>query len=811
MNVFTASAIAVYLFFVIAPAALCQSTIKGRVTDASGSPAAYTNVLLIHAADSVLVKGAVADANGYYQLSSVVPGNYKLSLRLMGYRTSTIAPLAVKEAGGELNLGNVVLEEDTEHLEAVVVEAQKPLFEQQPDKLVINVQSSISAQGSTVLEVLEKSPGIAVNRQNGSLSMNGKEGVLVLINGKANRLPVSALVQMLSGMNAANIQKIELITSPPAKYDAEGDAGLINIVLKEHEDAGTSGTLSITAGWGHAEKTGTSLSVNHRTKKLNVYGDYSYFRNHTSAIFDNYRIVNNSGVVTETYAKSLRNPVITNHNARLGLDYTLGKRTVAGALVSGYSNKWTMDAQNGIRISSNHQGTELIDMSIDEVNHWTHALANLNLVHQFSTSQSVSADLDYLYYYDDNPSDYQLLYAGAVGKPAESSTIRAGKKTPISIWVVRIDYTLKVGKDVKIEAGLKSAISRFTNDVAVRRLEQQLWISDPAFTNVYQLREDVGAAYAQASAQLAPGLDLAGGLRYEFTNTSLNSRTEKGLVDREWGNFFPSLSLAKNFNVYHKANISYSRRISRPTFNDMAPFIIFMDPYTFFSGNASLQPALTDAIKFDYGFKDKLLSLQYSYDDNAIASFQPSVDEDANTQTFASQNLNFKKTLALTLAVPVAPFKFWEIQNNLMLFHQNLSASYRQKEVRSEMFSYRINTTHNIRLPKHFSLEVSGFYQSPALYGIAKFNAYGAVNAGVQKKLANNNGTLSLSIRDIFWTYTWGGSMDMPEENLMGNFNYYYEPRDVRLSYTLNIGNRELKYARKRKVGSDEERSRVSN
>jgi outer membrane receptor protein involved in Fe transport len=811
MKIFTAAALAVCSYFCLATAALGQSAISGSVTDGSDTPAAFTNVLLLNATDSALVKGTVADAKGRYQLNQVLPGTYLLSLRQMGYQTSYSAPFTVGGAGGVVNAGISVLAEATEQLEALVVEAQKPLFEQQMDKLVINVQSSLTSQGSSVLEVLEKSPGLSVNRQNGSLSMNGKEGVLVLINGKATRLPMSALVQMLSGMNASNVQQIELITAPPASYDAEGDAGLINILLKEHEDAGTSGTFSLTAGWGHAEKSGASLSLNHRTKKLNVYGDYSFFRNHTMAILDNYRIVEKGGAVTETYAESLRNPVIVNHSTRLGVDYNLGKRTILGAVVSGYSNKWTMDAQNSIRISSNQHGAELIDMSIEEVNHWTHAMANFNIVHKLSNHQTLSADLDYLYYHDNNPSDYELVHAGAGGQPADNTLIEARKKTPIRVWVAKLDYSLQLGNHVKVEAGLKSALSRFTNEVGISRYDQQQWIDDPEFTNVYQLREDVGAAYSSVTAQLVPGLDLAAGLRYEFTNTSLNSRTEKGIVDREWGNFFPSLSLAKKFGEHHKANISYSRRITRPTFNDMAPFIIFMDPYTFFSGNAAIQPALTDALKFDYSFRDYLLSLQYSYDDNAIAGFQPSVDEDTNTQTFASQNLNFKKTLALTLAVPVAPFKFWEIQNNLMLYHQGLSANYKEKEVRAEMISYRINTTHNIKLPRHFSFELSGFYQSPTLFGIAIFNAYGAVNAGIQKKLGQHNGILTLSISDIFWTSTWGGSMSIPEENLVGDFKYYFEPRDIRLTYTLNFGNEKLTYARKRSVGSEEERSRVSN
>ena len=811
MKNYIASVAAACLFFCAVNTALCQSVIKGDITDKAGKPLAYANVLLLNGTDSSLVKGTVAGENGSYQLSEVIPGSYLLTVRMMGYSAYYFSQVKVVDARLPLELATAVLEEDVDQLQTVVVEGQKPLFEQQIDKLVVNVQSSISSQGGSVLEVLEKSPGLSVNRQNGSLSMNGKDGVLVMINGKTSRLPMASLVQMLSGLSAANVEKIELITSPPAKYDAEGDAGLINIVLREHEDAGTSGTLSLTGGWGHAEKTGAGFGINHRTKKLNVYGDYSFLRNHTSAVFDNYRIVSKDGAVTETSAISHRDPIITNHNARFGLDYSLGKKTIVGAVLSGYSNKWVMNAQNNIQISKNQHPHEVIDMSTAEVNHWTHAMANFNVAHQLSADQAISFDADYLYYHDTNPSDYLNLYRGESGLTVDQRSVRARKETPIRIWVAKMDYSAKLSESIKVEAGIKSAISRFTNDVSIDELEQENWITDPQFSNIHQLQEDIGAAYSTVTAQLTPTLDLVGGLRYEYTNTSLNSRTEKGLVDREYGKLFPNLSLAKKLNEHNKLNISYSRRITRPTFNDMAPFIIFMDPYTFFSGNASIQPAITDAFKFDYVFREFLLSLQYSYDDNAIARYQPSVDEETNIQVFTAQNLNYKKTASLTLSVPVSPFKFWEIQNNLMLFQQGLSAVYKNKEVEAKMISYRINSSHNIRLPYNFAIELTGFYQSPTLFGVAMFNAYGAVNAGIQKKLGQDRGVLSLSISDIFWTNVWSGKTDRAEENLVGNFNYYFEPRDIRLTYSLNFGNKVLKNVRKRKVGSEEERSRVTN
>ena len=265
-----------------------QSTIEGRISNKKSEPLAFANVLLLNAPDSAFSQGVVTNDAGRYILPNVKTGSYFLVITSIGYQKGYGNIFSVSNEPAFYNQ-DLTLEDHSVELNEVLVEAERPMFEQKLDRLVVNVQNSVTSAGNTALEVLQKSPGIVVNRQNNTIVMNGKAGVRVMINGKMMQLPMDAVVQMLDGMSASNIEKIELITTPPARYDAEGDAGIINIVLKEAADFGTSGTLGLVLGYRWAENVGGSMSLNHRGKKAAYFEDYSFNRNRKRHFWKMYR------------------------------------------------------------------------------------------------------------------------------------------------------------------------------------------------------------------------------------------------------------------------------------------------------------------------------------------------------------------------------------------------------------------------------------------------------------------------------------------------------------------------------------------
>lgn len=786
-----------------------QSQISGKVTTESGQPLPFVNVLLLSAADSSLIKGEVSGENGEYRLKGITSGKYLVMASMVGYLEYYSSPFQVKSDAGPVKLDAIALQEDVKELQAVEVVAKRPLFEQKIDRLVINVENSITSAGSTALEVLERSPGVVVNRQNNSISVAGKDGVVVMINGKINRMPLEAVVQMLEGMPASNIESIELITTPPANFDAEGNAGFINIVLKRSNDNGLNGAYTLTGGYGRGSTASSGINFNYRQENINLYGDYSFSRRAQEQVFTFGRQVLLNGETIGTDTRSVRAPIQRNHNARLGLDWNVSSKTVIGVLLSGYDNRWSMDALNNSTISRNGLPDTLLTIANDEVNHWKHLSGNLNLQHTIRKGEILTFDADYLHYDNTNPTNYFINYSDGAGAFLLEEQAFSGKATPIEVGVGKLDYSKKLSDKLKMEAGLKATISRFDNDVSVFRVQNGISMIDPSLTARYNLEESIGAAYTALDVKLDDKSDLKLGLRYEYTNSNLGTVEQANIVDRQYGNFFPSVFLSRALNDQHSVNASYSRRITRPTFNDMAPFVIFVDPYTFFSGNAALQPSISNNVKVDYRFKTALFSIQYTVEDSAIARFQSRVIEGTNQQLIAAENMKNRKTASFTAAFPIQVAEWWRMQNNLIGSWQEVNTYFDDRPVQVSTKNLRLTWINMFTLPKDFSAEVVGFYQTKGLFGAAEFLPIGALNIGIQKKFGGNAGTLRFGVDDVFNSLKWRGESNFPEHNLVSTFEADFSQRTFKLTYSRNFGNKELKGARKRTTGSEEERERV--
>jgi hypothetical protein len=695
----------------------------------------------------------------------------------------------------------------TQELKTVTVTGQKQFIEQRIDRTVINVRNSISNVGTTALDVLERSPGVIVNRQSNIISMAGKDGVVVMINGKINYMPVTAVLQLLQGMNAANIERIELITTPPANLDAEGNAGYINIVLVNNPNMGFNGSYSFTMGYGRGEAPAASVNFNYRTQRINLYGDYSFSRLHQTQYLSNYRQVQNQGLVTETITETHRNPVQQNNNIRLGLDWQPTGKTVIGALVAAYDNRWSMDAVNNVLLQKNGQRDTSIIINNDEVNHWRHFMTNLNLQHTFKNKHVLTVNGNYLYYKDNNPTNYSNLYHNSTGDFLFEELTKSDKATPINIWVGSADYSLQPGKKTQVEAGIKGVYSKFINDVLVQSLQQNDWVTDPSLSAKYFLKEKIGAAYVSANISANSKTTIKAGLRYEYTVSNLGTATVKDIVDRKYGRLFPSFFITRKLNGQHALSFSYSKRITRPTFNDMAPFVIFLDPNTFFSGNPALQPSITDVIKTDYSFKKYLLSLAYSYEDDAITGFQPQVDTATNKQLFGARNLHYRKTVSLTLSIPVDITGWWNMQNNIVGNWQEVNAAVNKNDLTLHQAYVNLSATWRFKLPKQFTAELSGFYQSKSLAGASVIKAYGSLNAGVQRKF--NRNTLSLTGNNILNTMKFRIITDRPEQHFFVFSRIERFPPIFRLTWSRTFGKNTLKEKRNRTTGSEEEGNRV--
>lgn len=795
------------LFSVFLPGKLAaQTKLHGTIKEENNKAIGGANILLMNEKDSSLVKGTITSAAGAFNFDVGNAGNYIIAVSATGfnnyYKNTTVANEK------EIDAGTITLVKGTVQLDAVTLVSKKPLFEQKIDRMVINVKSSITAAGGTALEVLEKSPGVVVNRQNNSIALNGKDGVVVMINGKASRMPADAVIQMLNGMNASNIERIELITTPPANFDAEGNAGFINIVMATNPDKGLNGSYSATIGYGNGFTPAAAINFNYRNKKINLFGDYSFtWRNPIQDWYFFHRAFAGNSI-TDNTSFTNRHTRDWQNNVHLGIDVQVTPKTIIGAVVGGYDSRWHMTSYNNLTIDKNNVTDTAVSIVNTELNHWKHFMGNINFSHKISENENIAADIDYLYYKDDNPNTYVNTYFDGNGNELSEEHTKSSKLTPLNFWVGKVDYSKKINEKINMEAGAKIGLSKFTNDVAVETLQQNVWMKDTGLTAKYHLKENIAAAYTAFGIKASAKTNLKLGLRYEYTTSNLGSVQQENIIDRKYGRLFPSIFVGHTLNENNSVNLSYSRRITRPTFQDMAPFVIFVDPFTFFSGNSGLQPAFSDIYKADYLFKKIILSVSYTSEKGSIANFQPKTSND-NKQIFAAENLDNIKTVNISLSLPFTITKWWNMQNNIQGNWQQLNATYSKGPFSVTQKNFSFNSSQNFTLPKNFSMELSGFYRSKGLFGAAVINSRGVINFGVQKKFNNNKGRLRLAVDNILNSGAFKGTTDIPKENIYSVIDIRFFFRTVKLTYSYNFGNNKLKEKRERGTASDEEQGRV--
>ncbi|MEO8763129.1 MAG: TonB-dependent receptor [Ginsengibacter sp.] len=790
-----------------------QSLVNGVIKDANDKLLQFANVLLLKSADSSLVKGVISDAAGKYSFENIASGKYLITATFTGTTPGYTQVFEITTGRKEVNAGVLYLKNAGIQLKDVMVAVKKPLFEQKIDRMIINVRNSITDAGGTALDVLEKSPGVTVNRQNNTISINGKNGVVVMINGKITYMPMDALVQLLAGISAGNIEKIELITTPPAKYDAEGNAGYINVVLINNPYSGLSGSYFLTAGYGRKPIAAAGLNFNYRSAKLNVYGNYAFNYTHSIQSGDGYTQLIKGGNVIANTSFSDRDAVRKVHNVRIGIDYQVDTATIIGGLISGYDNHWSMVADNGAAIKINKVLDTTISTIDNEINHWQNLTANLNFQHTFKPGKILYFDANYIYYKDDNPNTYLNKFYDNSKQFLYDENLKSGKITPINFRVLSTDYVTPLGKNISMEAGAKISLSKFTNNVNVDKLEQGTWIADTSLTAKYLLKENIAAAYSSFIVNLTNKVTMKAGLRYEYTTSNLGTTNTANIVNRKYGELFPTFFISQKFNDDNSVNFSYSRRITRPTFNDLAPFTIFFDPKTFFTGNPALQPAIANSVQASYILKNYIFTLSYTHENNTIESFQTQrVDTINNTVYLSAKNFTYEQYLTVSFSLPFTITKWWTMQNNINCDWRQVNTIYDDQPVQLEVFDYNFNSTQRFTLPKDFSIELTGFYSSASFFGSAKLKPMYLVDFGIQKKFGNKKDILGLTANDIFnsgTNYRFTDNLPIKNTILRGSFNFGLVA--YKLTYTHNFGNKALKGTRDHSTGVEDELHRVHN
>lgn len=799
---------ATFLALIISGLAKAQTPVAGKitgtVTDKSGIFIPAT-ISLKKAKDSISVGILEANDKGIFSFEHLKSGNYLLEINFIGYKKIS----EVITVGGLPVSKNYILEADVTQLGDVSISGKKPLIERFSDKTVLNIENSIVAAGNSAMEILAKAPGVSID-QNGQISLKGKAGVNVLIDGKPTYLSAEQLANRLKSISGNSIKSIELVTSPSAKYDAEGNAGVINIKLKKNSNFGTNGSIDGGFGYGKYAKNDAGISLNHRSRNLNVFGSYNYNYSKNNEDLDIFRINDDGNQQTYFHQSNNQIRAAYNNNYKFGVDYMLNEKSTLGFLTTGYFNNGHDSSIGSTVIGKSYsQSDSVILANNPSTNKYKNQAYNLNYKSVIDTlGQEFSADVDYVQYRNLENTTYNNSFFDSNGSSYKNPLIfRNTTPAFIKIWSAKVDYTLPINAKTKLDMGLKSSKVSTDNDFKFENLLNNNWQNDAGRSNRFIYDEQINAAYASLKHDFK-STSIQIGLRVEQTNSKGNSINEQKVIKRNYIDFFPNLSVNQTLSENNEIGFNYNRRIDRPDYRSLNPFVYFVDLYTFSQGNPFLNPQYTNNFQLSYSYK-KALNISFSYGVTSdLITDVLLADNEKKTLFQTSQNLAKQKTYDLTIGYPTQITKFWSMDNSLTnYYNQIISSDLNGAGYNGKKLSFMLNSNHNFKINESTNAELSGSYISSQIYGTYAIKPYYGIDLGVKKSFLNNKLNIKLAANDIFDTRK--ARVSSAVSNLNYNLNQKQETRTFKASINYIFGSSSIKGIRERKTGATEEEGRI--
>ncbi|HEU4551776.1 MAG TPA: TonB-dependent receptor [Chitinophaga sp.] len=729
--------------------------ISGVVLDAGGHTIPGATISLTNNSDSASKKTRITGNNGTFHFVNLKSGVYSLQISYVGFKPYSNAHLLINDSIARIQLPPIILTSFGQALREVVVTSNKPLVEHKIDRTMVNLDAMLSAAGANVLDALSQSPGVIVDG-NGNISLNGKNNVLVLIDDRPTYMSAQDLAAYLRSLPAGTADKLELISNPPARYDASGNA-IINIILKKNKAAGFNGAINFGYNQGKYARSNNALNINYRTRRFNLFGNgsYSHDKNYSSETYSRY-FYDTSGFQSAAALQESRYTYQSNSfNGRIGMDYFISDKATLGVIISG-----TTRPKNDLRDYAGDQYGE--GMRLDSVTRgftsgnysWRNRGVNLNLQQKLdSTGAAVTANLDYLNYYSGSSQTSPITSYNSNGL-LKSSLLRVFSfPSRINIYAGKIDYVRPLRGEAQFDAGIKSSSTStdarsYWLDGVNRRL-----VPDYSKTNHFRYTENISSAYVNFRKEWKRWA-VQGGLRVEHTVAKGHQFSNPIVADssftKRYTSLFPSLYISYKLDS-SGANtlvLNYSKRIRRPNYQQINPFLFFIDQYTYTSGNPNVTAAFAQYIELRYTYKQYFgITLTYGGGNREI-----------NPLTYVSENIfitrpyNFIDAImyGITPYISVQPFQWWNMNFNVVLLYLVNKGSAEGVVIRQHANVHEIETSNHFQLSKTWSVELNGFFPGKQSYGQTKAGSIYNISVGVQKNIIHGNGTIRCNVNDIF-------------------------------------------------------------
>lgn len=790
-------------------------TVTGKVTDAGSRPLPGASVSLLETADSSLVKMNSTDEKGEYSFDKLPQEKYLVMVTNVGYLPVYVTVTA--RAAGADNGHHIILEKISAQMAGVIVTAKRPMVEVKAGKTIVNVDASPTNAGLNVLEILEKSPGVSVDTE-GNISVKGKGGVLVLIDDKPTYMSATQLAAFLRSLQASGLDKIEIMTNPPAKYDAAGNSGIINIKTKKGTIKGMNGNANLNYATGFYARYNGGLNLNYRNNKVNLFGSYNggHWANKSTLTLDRkFLAADNTTLKGSSDQVSERSNGGDYHNAKLGMDYYFNNKNVAGVVVNGNFGNW-QEAQNShsnLRDMSGNIESRIRSVAVNKTRS-NNITTNLNYKHSFdSAGHELTVDLDQAYYQNQGNTDLLTRPLNAAGQQVSGNIMLLGDiPSFINIYSGKIDYVRPLSKLMKLEAGLKSSLVNTDNRVMYTRNDGSTWTEDKLRSNHFVYKENINAAYAIFSSTIKKW-ELVAGLRLENTVAKGHQMQNDSSFTRNYTNLFPNAGITFNASDKNQLSLSYSRRITRPDYDDLNPFVFFLDSLTYGQGNPYLQPQFTHNIELGHTFKRVLTTtINYTQTDDIIAELLKQDTE--NKITFQTkENFSKMKQLGLAVSLNMPVVKWWTLNLYANVFNNHYTGIYsngkRNDPVDIRLTGFMGNMSNTLSYGKGWSTEISGWYGTRFMEGLMVSGQMGALNAALAKEVLKKKGSVKIGVRDIFRTQVFNGYARYSDVDV--NIKNVRDTRQFTVSFNYRFGNNKVAPTRRRTGGAGDEQNRVKS
>lgn len=796
---------------------------KGRIaitlTDGKVAVESATAELL-RSGDSALVKTALTDKAGVADFGEVAFGSYLVRATAVGFDVLYSKSIDLRE--GRIAVPALqMIPKDAAQMQGVVVTAKKPFIQKLNDRIVVNVESSMVNAGSTALEVLERSPGVTVD-QNDAISLRGRAGVTIMIDGKPTAMTGADLANYLRGLPSNAIERIDIITNPSARYDASGNSGIIDIRMKKDQRLGTNGTLTAGYGRGVYPKANTGATFNYRNKSVNVFGNYNYaYREFMNHLVLNRNFYTN-GVFTGSDDKDNDGEMsMRSHTARIGVDFFPSKKTTIGFLVNSSFNNFDRAATiNTIKNNVHYQPVSGFTSLSTNDDGFTNTIANVNLKHVFDTlGRELTADVDYGVYHSSSLTRTKSSFYDLNGTPKGEDDILDGDQAgKLTLKTAKVDYINPLGGGAKMEAGFKTSYVSSDNDAKFYNVLTSGTVVDETKTNRFFYEEYNNAGYLNFSKEYKK-FNYQLGLRGEQTNI----KTRQVKADRRFANnyfqWFPSAFFNYKLKEEQTLGVSVSRRIDRPGYRDLNPFLFQIDATVYATGNTMLKPQTTWSYELNYTVKTLNFTLGYSRTRDpqnvviskildVIPTFEIKPGQDSNITVQIPVNLLSSDYYGVTATLPVRVAKWWNMINNVNMYYNHFNGNIGGSQLNKGRPAANLRTNNSFTFKKGWGAELNANLNTGGQYGYMVGRPEWGIAVGGQKTLLKGKGTLRLNVTDIFWTSLPRATITY-EGNYIENWHATRDTRVANLSFVYRFGNSKVQQARRRTTASEEERQRA--